>query len=278
MITKTYYSAFQNVFQNLCLEDYFLRHSEEEFILFYTNTPSVVLGNFQNPWKETSPSLLMEHKVALARRQSGGGTVYHDEGNLNFCIFRNKNLLTEEDKDQHLNLIRTYLRHHKIVTEKLPKSGMVFLSDDQKYKFSGEAFKQTKSRSFHHGTLLINSDLEYLTKFLSPAFPDLETKAVCSNPHLVGNLNQVIKGLTPQGFYRDFMNFHNLSPLEAEYSLIHEYILDNAHAFASAKQVLGKTPEFILRQNEKEITVRNARIVLENGEEVIERDFSEREI
>jgi lipoate-protein ligase A len=278
MITKTYYSAFQNIFQNLSLEDYFLRKSSEELILFYTNAPCVVLGNFQNPWRETSPSLLNEFEVALARRQSGGGTVFHDEGNLNFCIFRNKNLLSEMDKADHLEMIQSYLRQHKVVTEKLPKSGMVYLKDDIKYKFSGEAFKQTKSRSFHHGTLLINSNLSNLSKFLTPKILELETKAVASNPHKVGNLNQVIEGLEPLEFYRDFKDFHKLTSLDIEFAKVHQHVLEHADKWASRDQVLRKTPEFSLRQNQKVLTVRKARIVLEDGAEVRQRDFSDAEI
>jgi lipoate-protein ligase A len=278
MITKTYYSAFQNIYQNLCLEDFFLRNTKDEFILFYTNTPCVVLGNFQNPWKETTPSILTENQIALARRQSGGGTVFHDEGNLNFCIFRNKALLTNIDKEAHLEMIQSFLRQFGVVSEKLPKSGMVYLKDCSKYKFSGEAFKQTKERSFHHGTLLINSQLDRLNKFLTPVLPNIETKAVASNPHVVGNLDQVISGLTPITFYNQFMRFHNLVPLDANFAAIHQYILEKAHLLAGADHVLGKTPEFIMRQNEKELTVKRARVVLENGEKVRERDFSEREI
>ncbi|MFT6071414.1 MAG: lipoyltransferase/lipoate-protein ligase [Bacteriovoracaceae bacterium] len=278
MITKTYFSAFQNIFQNLCLEDYFLRETDEEFILFYTNTPCVVMGNFQNPWKETSPSLLSENEVALARRQSGGGTVFHDEGNLNFCIFRNKPLLSETDKADHLELIQSFLRQKGVVTEKLSKSGMIFLKDKVKYKFSGEAFKQTSARSFHHGTLLISSQLDLLKKFLTPVLPEIKTKAIASNPHKVGNLADVIEGLTPLKFYQEFQAYHQLLPLDVDFGAIHQYILEKAHHLAGAEVVLKKTPEFILRQNEIELTVRRGQVVLENGVEVRERDFSEREI
>ncbi len=278
MITKTYFSAFQNIFQNLCLEDYFLRETEEEFILFYINTPCVVLGNFQNPWKETSPLALSENEVALARRQSGGGTVFHDEGNLNFCIFRNKPLLTDIDKTDHLELIQSFLRQRGVVTEKLSKSGMVFLKDGVLHKFSGEAFKQTKQRSFHHGTLLIKSQLDLLEKYLRPALPQIKTKAIASNPHRVGNLSEVIEGLTPLSFYQEFQSFHELLTLDVDFGAIHKYILEKAHLLAGPEIVLKKTPEFILRQNEKELTVRRGQVVLEDGVEVRERDFSEREI
>lgn len=278
MISKTYFSAFQNIYQNLCLEDYFLRQTEEEFILFYTNPPCVVMGNFQNPWMETSPKILQENEVALARRQSGGGTVYHDEGNLNFCIFRNKNLLTDEDKAHHLGLLQSFLSHQGVVTEKLAKSGMVFLDKGVKFKFSGEAFKQTKKRSFHHGTLLINSNLDHLQAYLTPAISKIKTKAIASNPHKVGNLEQVIKGVTPTRFFQGFSNFHELKNLDPDFAALHQYVLEKAHEMASKKQVLAKTPEFILRQNEKELTVRRAQVVEVNGQKVLERDFSEGEI
>lgn len=274
MITKAYLSPFNNIYQNLCLEDYFLRHSEEEFILFYINEPCVVMGNFQNPWLETNLPLLTEHEVCLARRQSGGGTVFHDEGNLNFCFFRNKNILTEEDKNSHLKMIRDLLADKGIVTEKLPKSGMVFIKDDTKYKFSGEAFKQTKERSFHHGTLLVQSDLKRLEDCLSPSLEKIKTKAVPSNPHLVGNLAMSWDGLTPLSFYQEFLKFHSLDNYEADYSKLHRFVMDKADDWADRRQVLRKTPEFEVRQNRVTLTVVGGRVIAEDHREVEARDFS----
>lgn len=273
-ITKVYISPFTNIFQNLCLEDYFLRNCDEEMVLFYSNEACVVMGNFQNPWKETNPTYLSENLVSLARRQSGGGCVYHDEGNLNFCILRNKNILTDGDKTNHLKMIQDVLSTKNIHTEKLPKSGMVFLDDDVLYKFSGEAFKQTKNRSFHHGTLLINSNLDALKNCLVPELQEIKTKAVASNPYKVGNLNSIWKGLTPLQFISEFNLVNKLSPLDYDYTKLHRYVSDHAYDWASKEQVISKTPDFNVVLGNKSYSVRNAQVCQIDAIEVDAIDFS----
>lgn len=273
-ITKVYISPFTNIFQNLCLEDFFLRNSDEEFVLFYSNEPCVVMGNFQNPWKETNPNFLSDQQVSLARRQSGGGTVFHDEGNLNFCVFRNKNIFSEADKDLHLGMIRKTIEKQNIVTDKLPKSGMVFLKDDVRYKFSGEAFKQTNKRSYHHGTLLINSDLELLQNCLIPALEKIKTNAVASNPHKVGNLSLVWSGVTPLGFIEAFNKINKLEAYDVDYMQVHRFVTENATDWASKEKVISKTPEFDVTIGSKKYSVKNAQVIAVDDVAVEPRDFS----
>jgi lipoate-protein ligase A len=71
--------------------------SKDEMILFlYVNEPCVVIGRNQNPWQEVSLDCLEANNVKLLRRISGGGTVYHDLGNLNYCIIVDRNTYKEE--------------------------------------------------------------------------------------------------------------------------------------------------------------------------------------
>lgn len=56
-------------------------------LLLYKNEPCVVIGRHQNPWLECNVPALEQSNVALARRNSGGGTVYHDSGNINLSFF-----------------------------------------------------------------------------------------------------------------------------------------------------------------------------------------------
>ena len=97
-------SPFQNPFINLAVEDYFLRFSAHLPILFlYVNRPCVVMGRFQNPWVETNLKYLVENDIWLVRRQSGGGCVYHDEGNLNFSFITPEPMI---DRLKHVKLLQ----------------------------------------------------------------------------------------------------------------------------------------------------------------------------
>ena len=68
--------------EHLAFEELLLRNPGGRFLLlFYVNAPSVIIGRNQNPWREVSE----DSCLPLYRRSSGGGTVYHDEGNLNWA-------------------------------------------------------------------------------------------------------------------------------------------------------------------------------------------------
>ena len=86
-------SVSNDVYQNLAVEDWIHDHVNLEgkpVLFFWRNSPSVVIGRHQNPWQECNLNLMREKGVKLARRRSGGGTVYHDMGNINLTFFTTK--------------------------------------------------------------------------------------------------------------------------------------------------------------------------------------------
>lgn len=95
-------SKSTDIFTNLTLEDWLYNHEDftkKSVLLLWRNGPSVVIGKHQNPWMECNVKLISEYGINLVRRKSGGGTVYHDMGNLNIsvltsrkCYDRRKNL------------------------------------------------------------------------------------------------------------------------------------------------------------------------------------------
>lgn len=91
-----YVSQSNDIYTNLALEDWIYKHvdcSKNHILMLWCNDPCVVIGKFQNPWLEANiPNLknITESGVKFARRNSGGGTVYHDRGNLNLTFFTSK--------------------------------------------------------------------------------------------------------------------------------------------------------------------------------------------
>lgn len=87
---SVFISQSSDVFANLALEDWIYKNydlSAHHVLMLWANDPCVVIGRHQNPFGEANVSRLCREGVTLARRNSGGGAVYHDRGNLNCTFF-----------------------------------------------------------------------------------------------------------------------------------------------------------------------------------------------
>src|SRR5690554_241409 len=76
---------------NLALEEYIVRHfsAENDYLLFYINEPSIIIGKNQITIEEVNQDYIDRNDIHVVRRVSGGGAVYHDFGNLNFSFITN---------------------------------------------------------------------------------------------------------------------------------------------------------------------------------------------
>ncbi len=198
-----YIAAGTDPYINLAAEEYLLENLGEGEILLYLwqNAHTVVIGKNQNAWAECRCALLEEEGGKLARRQSGGGAVYHDLGNLNFTF-----LCQEENYDlqKQLQVIKEACALAGIDAE---ISGRNDLLAEGK-KFSGNAFYHSKGKAYHHGTLLIDTDPEKLARYLTPPRAKLQAKGVASVRSRVVNLKTLSPALTvekmKQNLYRAF--------------------------------------------------------------------------
>ncbi|HEY8240088.1 MAG TPA: lipoate--protein ligase [Kiritimatiellia bacterium] len=180
-----------DAFFNLGLEDYLLDEVERRgrILFIYRNKDAVVIGKNQNPWRECDVPGIRSDGVTLARRSSGGGAVYHDEGNLNFSIMLPR---VEYDLDAQFMTVLAALEGLGISAE---RSGLNGLTAGGR-KFSGNAFCLRRNVALHHGTLLVKSDLGRLNRYLKPAITGVETKAIASVPAQVLNLSEIVPTLT----------------------------------------------------------------------------------
>lgn len=186
-----YESPFVDPHLNLAIEEHLLKITDEQTCILYLwqNQNTVVIGRNQNAWAECRTELLHTEGGKLARRLSGGGAVFHDIGNLNFTF-----LMAEENYDlkRQLNVLRTACAACGIHTDFTGRNDLTVNGS----KFSGNAFYHSNGKAYHHGTILIDANMDKLARYLSPSKAKLEAKGVASVRSRVTNLNVYSPELT----------------------------------------------------------------------------------
>ncbi|XP_071441008.1 lipoyl amidotransferase LIPT1, mitochondrial isoform X2 [Hetaerina americana] len=194
VVKSVFISQSSDIFTNLALEDWIYRHfdfSNHHVLLLWRNSPCVVVGRHQNPWAEANVSRLSEAGIPIARRNSGGGTVYHDGGNLNLTFFTPRG---RYNRRSNLELIcRALNSEFGIRTAVSPREDILLEGD---YKISGTAAKLGHPNAYHHCTLLVNVNMPNLHDSMHKEDDGIHTNATRSLPSPVRNLSEVYSGLT----------------------------------------------------------------------------------
>ena len=216
---KFYISKTVNPYINLAVEQFLFDNVDNETLILYLwqNQNTVVIGKNQNAFSECRTELLKDEGGVLARRTSGGGAVFHDLGNLNFTFICS----TENfDVSRHMQVIQEACSLANIETELSGRNDILALGR----KFSGNAFYNSRGRSYHHGTILVDADFEKLGRYLTPPKAKLEAKGVKSIRSRVINLSELAPSLNC-----DIMKSHILSAAEVVYALTPEIIDEISH-------------------------------------------------
>ena len=200
VITKLLISQSFDPWYNLALEEYLLKRVEENEIILYLwqNNNTVVIGNNQNPWKECRCKELEDKGGKLARRLSGGGAVFHDMGNLNFTFIMPQKFF---DMEQQHKVILKAVRDLGIPAV---FSGRNDLTVDGK-KFSGNAYYFNEHAAYHHGTILINTNLNNLVEYLQVSEEKISSKGIDSIRSRVINLKSIEVNLNVETMINSLM-------------------------------------------------------------------------
>lgn len=172
---------------NLNLEQQLLS-GLEEVVLLYVNDRAVVVGRNQTIEAEVDCAYCQEHNIAVVRRQSGGGTVYHDKGNLNYAIICNS---SDRPLDRDYTEPIVWALNRLGIAATTGSRGEITVGDA---KISGSSSMIRRGRVLFHGTLLFDSDLEALDAALR-GNTTLQHKGVKSVHSKVCNLKPLLPNI-----------------------------------------------------------------------------------
>lgn len=182
-------SESTNPYFNLACEEFLLKNFTEDIFFMYRNDASLILGKHQNAFSEVNHRFVDKMKIPVVRRISGGGTVYHDPGNLNFCF------ITSPVKGNDLVDFKKYTAP---IIKALALFGVTAELGSRNElnvegrKITGTACHVFKGRVLHHGTILYRANLDHLEESISGDLDRYEDKAVKSVRSAVRNLSEKI--------------------------------------------------------------------------------------
>ncbi|XP_066250906.1 lipoyl amidotransferase LIPT1, mitochondrial-like [Euwallacea similis] len=157
---SVYISKSTDIFTNLALEDWLYTNrdfSHHHLLMLWRNGPCVVIGRHQNPWLESNFAALPLIGAKLARRNSGGGTVYHDLENLNLTFFTGRG---QYCRKKNLEVIARALKGAFGVEAEINKREDLCIDNS---KISGTASKLGRTNAYHHCTLLVNANKDHMS-------------------------------------------------------------------------------------------------------------------
>ena len=240
-------SSSSDPYWNLATEEFLLKSTAEDFIFLYINRPTVIVGKHQNAQKEISAKYIFDNKILVARRLSGGGAVYHDFGNLNFCFIQSIPF------GENIS--------YKFITQ--PISGFlkqttadIFISERNDFllngkKLSGSAVHVYKNRVLAHGTLLIDCNLADLSNALKGNPERYTDKSIASKRSEVMNLANVDEKLNIGYTLKHLIDFIKkekpttiFTLPESSHGSIHELVKNKYSTF---DWIYGYSPKYTYR-------------------------------
>lgn len=214
---------------NLALEEYALRNfsPDTDYLLFYINEPSIIIGRNQNTLEEINLDYIKENNIHVVRRISGGGAVYHDLGNLNFSFITNHDIKSLHNFKKFTAPVIKVLKSMGVDAELIGRNDILV---DNK-KISGTAQFSTGRRMISHGTLLLDTDLSEVAKALNVKMSKIESKGHKSVRSRVANISEYLdkpikieqfRELLLQGLYEQSEPFEAYHLTLEEWAKVHE--------------------------------------------------------
>lgn len=238
---------------NLAIEEYILKNMDiekDDFLLFYINQPSIIIGKNQNTIEEINTDYVEENGIIVVRRLSGGGAVYHDLNNLNFSF------LTKDDGNSFSN----YKKFTQPVVDALAKLGVNselsgrndILAEGK--KVSGNAQYSTRGRMFSHGTLMFDLDIDAVVNSLKVKQDKIESKGIKSVRSRVANIIDFLpEKITVEQFRMEILKSIFGGEENIQYYELTEQDWENIHEISKTVTSYGNG----ITENHRALTFKN---------------------
>jgi len=178
-------------YENLAGEYYLATEKtfEEDVFLLWRNEPSVIVGKYQNTLEEVNLAYTSEHGIHVARRMSGGGTVYHDLGGWQFT-FITRDAGDAIEFDRFMQPITDALRSMGLDVRTTGRNDIALYpaGSERGYKISGNTQYKKNGVTVHHGTLLFDTDFDEMVRATTPKDYKITSKAIKSVRERVTNI------------------------------------------------------------------------------------------
>jgi len=255
---------------NLALEEYVVRNFDatQDYLLFYVNQPSIIIGKHQNTIEEINAQYVKENDIIVIRRISGGGAVYHDFGNLNFSFLTRYESKKVNNFIQFVQPIVNALKAMGVPAEMTGRNDIMA----EGRKISGNAQFSTTKKMFSHGTLLFDANIESVVNALNVSGDKITSKGIQSVRSRVANIKEFLQEpLDLQGFKQKLLDsiFKGQADVPTyrlsteEWKAVHQLSADK---YQTWEWNYGRSPEFnIQKKNRFPFGQIDARLDIKDG-------------
>lgn len=217
-------NPYTDAYFNLAAEEYLLEHFPGDVFMLWQNESSVIVGKHQQVEAEVNLAFAREHSIPVVRRHSGGGTVYHDAGNINLTFIENA---SQPDFGKYTGRMLDILA--SIGVEAYEDERHTLYIDG--LKISGCAQFIRKNKVLFHATLLYSSDLTKLAATLDSLYAAPQDSLRTKKKHYVKSVKSPVTNI------REHLS-EPLSLAEFKQKIVRDFLSSGAESYAFTPQDL----------------------------------------
>jgi len=178
-----------NPYFNLAMEEHLLTDVRDDIVMLWRNDKAVIIGRNQNALEEINQSYVEKAGIAVVRRLTGGGAVFHDLGNVNFTFIQHKDVGAFSDYRRFTQPVCDFLETLGVHAELSGRNDLMI----DGMKISGNAQTVRADRIMHHGTLLFDANLADVSAALNPNKVKMASKGTQSVRSHVTNISSHLR-------------------------------------------------------------------------------------